>query len=43
MPNNLIGQRFKVNERVTRKNYSVIANKYSKRYGNITEIIEREI
>tara|TARA_R100000781_G_C3976617_1_gene92044 strand:+ start:217 stop:438 length:222 start_codon:yes stop_codon:yes gene_type:complete len=42
MPNNLIGQRFKVNERVTRKNYSVIANKYSKRYGNITEILERE-
>ena len=41
MPNKLIGQRFKVDDRVTRKNYSVIANKYQKKYGNITETIER--
>ena len=41
MPNPLVGQRFKVNDRVVRKNYSVIANKYQKKYGSITETIER--
>ena len=42
MPNKLIGQRFQINDRVSRKNYSVIANKYKKKYGNITETIERK-
>ena len=42
MPNKLIGQRFQINDRVSRKNYSVIANTYKKRYGNITETIERK-
>ena len=40
MPNKLIGQRFQINDRVSRKNYSVIANTYKKKYGNITETIE---
>ena len=42
MPNKLIGQRFQINDRVSRKNYSVIANTYKKKYGNITETIERQ-
>ena len=42
MPNKLIGQRFQINDRVSRKNYSVIANTYKKKYGNITETIERK-
>jgi len=42
MPNKLIGQRFQINDRVSRKNYSVIANTYQKKYGNITEAIERK-
>ena len=42
MPNKLIGQRFQINDRVSRKNYSVIANTYQKKYGNITEMIERK-
>ena len=42
MPNKLIGQRFLINDRVSRKNYSVIANTYKKKYGNITEAIERK-
>ena len=42
MPNKLIGQRFQINDRVSRKNYSVIANTYQKKYGNITETIERK-
>ena len=42
MPNKLIGQRFQINDRVSRKNYSVIANTYKKKYGNITEMIERK-
>ena len=42
MPNKLIGQRFQINDRVSRKNYSVIANTYQKKYGNITEAIEKE-
>ena len=42
MPNKPIGQRFQINDRVYRKNYSVIANKYKKKYGNITETIERK-
>ena len=42
MPNKLIGQRFQINDRVSRKNYSVIANTYKKKYGNITEAIERK-
>lgn len=42
MPNKLIGQRFQINDRVFRKNYSVIANTYKKKYGNITEAIERK-
>ena len=42
MPNKLIGQRFQLNDRVSRKNYSVIANTYKKKYGNITETIERK-
>ncbi len=41
MPNSLVGQRFNVNDRVTRKNSSVLHNKFSKKYGNITETIER--
>ena len=42
MPNKLIGQRFQINDRVSRNNYSVIANTYQKKYGNITETIERK-
>ncbi len=42
MPNKLIGQRFQLNDRVSRKNYSAIANIYTKKYGNITEMIERK-
>ena len=42
MPNKLIGQRFQINDRVSRKNYSVIANTYKKKYGIITETIERK-
>ena len=42
MPNKLIGQRFQINDRVSRKNYSVIANTYKKKYCNITETIERK-
>ena len=42
MPNKLIGQRFQINDRVSRKNYSVVANTYKKKYGNITETIERK-
>ena len=42
MPNKLIGQRFQINDRVSRKNYSVIANTHKKKYGNITETIERK-
>ena len=42
MPNKLIGQRFQINDRVSRKNYSVIANTYKKKYGYITETIERK-
>ena len=42
MPNKLIGQRFQINDRVSRKNYSVIANTYQKKYGNITEAIEKK-
>ena len=42
MPNKLIGQRFQINDRVSRKNYSVVANTYKKKYGNITEMIERK-
>jgi len=42
MPNKLIGQRFQINDRVSRKNYSAIANTYTKKYGNITEMIERK-
>ena len=42
MPNKLIGQRFQINDRVSRKNYSVVANTYQKKYGNITEAIEKK-
>ena len=42
MPNKLIGQRFQINDLVSRRNYSVIANTYKKKYGNITETIERK-
>ena len=42
MPNPLVGQRFKVDDRVTRKCSSVLQNRFSKKYGNITEMIERK-
>ena len=42
MPNKLIGQRFQTNDRVSRRNYSAIANTYQKKYGNISEAIERK-
>ena len=41
MPNSLVGQRFKVDDRVSRKNSSILQNRFSKKYGNITETIER--
>jgi hypothetical protein len=41
MPNPLVGQRFKVDDRVTRKCSSVLQNRFSKKYGNVTETIEK--
>ncbi len=41
MPNSLVGQRFNVDDRVTRKNSSVLRNTYQKKFGSITEAIEK--
>ena len=41
MPNKLIGQRFKVDDRVKRKMTAVRSNKYTLKEGSITEALTR--
>ena len=41
MPNSLVGQRFKVDDRVTRASSAVLQNRFPKKYGNVTEALKK--
>ena len=41
MPNPLVGQRFKVDDRVRRKYTAVLSNKYELKGGSVTEALTR--
>ncbi len=43
MPNKLIGQRFKVDDRVKRKMTAVRSNKYTLKEGSVTEALTKKI
>ncbi len=41
MPNPLVGQRFKVDDRVIRKNSTVFSNSFKLKAGSVTETLTR--
>ena len=41
MPNSLVGQRFKVADRVTRASSAVLQNRFPKKYGNVIQTFEK--
>ena len=41
MPNPLVGQRFNVDDRVIRKNSSVLRNRFKLKEGSVTETLTR--